>query len=98
DAGVGERDRFVDAGECCRVPREISSVFCMVQISSTDAVSGTLSRATHVASARCPLRRTGRDYAPIVRRSIRTVATHEHPKQAPMLAVIVIEAGFMQRG
>jgi hypothetical protein len=33
---------------------QMSSVFCTVQVSSTDAVSGTLSRATHVASAWCP--------------------------------------------
>ena len=30
------------------------------------------------------------------RRSTGTVATHKHPIQAAMLAVIVIEAGFMQ--
>jgi hypothetical protein len=34
---------------------------------------------------------------PLVRgRSTGTVATHKHPIQAAMLAVIVIEAGFMQ--
>jgi hypothetical protein len=32
------------------------------------------------------------------RRSAGTVATHKNPVQAAMLAVIVIEAGFMQRG
>jgi hypothetical protein len=31
-------------------------------------------------------------------RSAGTVAAHQHPIQAAMLAVIVIEAGFMQRG
>src|ERR1041384_2461804 len=33
-----------------------------------------------------------------MRPSAGTVATHKHPIQAAMLAVIVIEAGFMQRG
>jgi hypothetical protein len=33
-----------------------------------------------------------------MRRSAGAVATHKHPIQAAMLAVIVIEAGFMQRG
>src|SRR5690242_17869655 len=32
------------------------------------------------------------------RRSEGAVAAHEHPVQAAMLAVIVIEAGFVQRG
>jgi hypothetical protein len=36
--------------------------------------------------------------SPSARRSAGTVATHKHPVQAAMLAVIVIEAGFMQRG
>src|SRR5262249_12385693 len=30
--------------------------------------------------------------------SVGTVATHQHPIQAAMLAVIVVESGFMQRG
>jgi hypothetical protein len=33
---------------------------------------------------------------PRARRSAGTVATHKHPIQAAVLAVIVIEAGFMQ--
>src|SRR5262249_49380658 len=32
------------------------------------------------------------------RRSAGTIAAHEHPIQAAMLAVIIIEAGLMQRG
>jgi hypothetical protein len=35
-------------------------------------------------------------FGPSARRSAGTVATHKHPIQAAMLAVIVIEAGFMQ--
>ena len=41
---------------------------------------------------------TSKDFltlAATIRLSVRTVATHQHPIQAAMLAVIVIESGLM---